>query len=721
MSTLTTASDRIEQLARDLRHHKRCYYAGEPEISDAEYDALEDEFRALIGEHPELTPADSPLEQVGAELAGELYADARHEVPMLSLEKATTDAELDVFLGRFPGQTFALWPKFDGLSVSVLYRGGRLARAATRGNGEVGQDVTVNVRGGDVHGMPEVLPEPIDCEVRGEVVMLRSAWRAYNEAHADKPLANARSAAAGTLLAKDRAKVADRPVTFYAFDLIRLSDGIAERRLADELTELGFNVEGYAESEDPDGIRAYVKRILDARADSDYELDGVVIKLADRAAYDAAGETGHHPKGAIAFKAPGEVAVTRLLEVDWTPGKTGQLTPRGRVERVFVSGTHIEHVSLHNLAVIATREIRVGDRVYILRRGDVIPFVSGVVDPSDRDGSERVIEPPEACPSCGGPLAVVGTSRVVMCENTQGCPAQRLRRLIQWCSRAGADVEGLSEARLEQLIEAGLVSTPSDIYRLDYQTLMPEGTARFERWGERSVRNLLQAIGASRSVGLRRALVGWSIPLISDGTAKRICRHGYESVEQLEAATVEELGEVEDIGLVVAHALRAFLDQPATRTEIQALRGLGSASTSATRTAPYEPALTRPSPARRWSSPARCRSSENSFRRCSKPPAPRPRARCRPIPTTSSRASRRGQNSPGHRAWVSPSCPRTRPARCSPNRRAALEALLGPRPDKPRLNPLDRSAELDYLAYGHRRGPDRERRGMPPRAGGIDR
>jgi DNA ligase (NAD+) len=575
MSPLTAASDRIDQLAQDLRHHKRLYYAGEPAISDAEYDALENEFRELLGEHSELSPADNPLEEVGAEQAGELYADARHEVPMLSLEKATTDDELDTFLGRFPDQPFALWPKFDGLSVSVLYRGGRLARAATRGNGEVGQDVTVNVRGGEVHGMPEVLAEEIDCEVRGEVVMLRSDWRAYNAAHEDKPLANARSAAAGTLLAKHRVKVADRPVTFYAFDLIRLGDGVTNRKLADELTALGFIVEGYEESRDPQAVRAYIKRILESRHDVDYELDGVVIKLVDRAAYEAAGQTGHHPKGAIAFKLPPEVAVTRLLEIDWTPGKTGQLTPRGRVERVFVSGTHIEHVSLHNLAVIAARDIRIGDRVYILRRGDVIPFVSGVVAPAERDGSERVIEPPSACPSCGEALVLVGESRVVMCENSQGCPAQRLRRLIHWCSRAGADVEGLSEARLEQLADAGLVSTPSDIYRLDYDTLMPEGKARFEGWGERSVQNLVAAIEKSKGVGLRRALVGWSIPLTSEGTAKRICRHGYESIEQLQSATVEEMCEVDDVGPVVAEALRKFLDQPATQDEIAALRELG--------------------------------------------------------------------------------------------------------------------------------------------------
>jgi DNA ligase (NAD+) len=172
-------------------------------------------------------------------------------------------------------------------------------------------------------------------------------------------------------------------------------------------------------------------------------------------------------------------------------------------------------------------------------------------------------------------LVLVGESRVVMCENSQGCPAQRLRRLIHWCSRAGADVEGLSEARLEQLADAGLVSTPSDIYRLDYDTLMPEGKARFEGWGERSVQNLLAAIEKSKGVGLRRALVGWSIPLTSEGTAKRICRHGYESIEQLQSATVEEMCEVDDVGPVVAEALRKFLDQPATQDEIAALRELG--------------------------------------------------------------------------------------------------------------------------------------------------
>lgn len=572
---ITVTQDRIDALSQELRGHRKSYYAGTPVLSDAEYDALEDEFRALLIASPELAPADNPLEEVGADLAGELFADARHEVPMLSLAKATTDEQLEAFLARFPGATFACSPKFDGLSLSLLYRKGVLARAATRGNGEVGEDVTVNVRSG-LHGVPERLPHAIDCEIRGEVVMLRSHWLAYNASHPQKPLANPRNGAAGTLRAKDRAKVEDRPLTFMAFDLIRLDDeNDMTAGLATELSDLGFTAEGYSESSDPAAVRAYIQNVLAVRDRVDYELDGIVIKLANRRDYAAAGATGHHPRGAIAYKLPPEVGVTTLLEVDWTPGKTGQLSPRGRVEKVFVAGTNIEHVTLHNLAVIAERDIRVGDRVFIMRRGDVIPFVSGVVDAKARTGKEKLIAPPSACPSCKGKLIEVGESRVVVCENTQGCPAQRLRRLMHWSSRSGADIEGLSEQRLVQLIEAGLVSVPSDIYRLTTEVLLPEGKPLFAGWGEKSVRNLLAAIDKSRVVGLRRAIVGWSIPMNSEGTAKRLCRHGYESVEQLQAASVDELVQVEDVGSVVAQAMRDFLDSTDTQAEIKALRDLG--------------------------------------------------------------------------------------------------------------------------------------------------
>jgi len=570
----TAIGDRIDSLAQELRHNSHLYYLGKEVISDAEYDALEQEFRGLIDAHPEMTPADNPLEEVGASLAGELFDDVRHEVPMLSLEKAHTPEQLDAFLTRFPDQKFSLQPKFDGLSLSLLYRKGRLVRAATRGDGETGQDVTVNIKG--VQGIVTPLPEPLDCEIRGELVMLRSDFDAYNKAHPEKTLANPRNGAAGTMLAKDREKVKDRPLTFQPFEVIVLAgdlkDGLSQR---DILEGMGFAVEGYAEASSAEEITAFIENTEATRPNVNYELDGVVIKLADRKDYEGAGATGSHPKGAIAYKLAPEVAETVLLDVDWRPGKTGQLTPRGRVSPVFVAGTTIEYVTLHNLSVIGERDIRIGDRVFIQRAGDVIPFVSGPVDTSKRDGSEKGIEAPQICPSCGGPLIEIGDSRILHCENTQGCPSQKLRRLSHWSSRAAADVEGLSEKRLGQLTDAGLIDHNSDLYKLTHEDLMPGGTPAVEGMGERSVQNLLDAVEESKNVGLRKAIVGWSIPLCSEGTAKRLCRAGYESIEDVQAASFEDLLKIEDIGPEVATSLQAFLAQPDTQEEINSLRAAG--------------------------------------------------------------------------------------------------------------------------------------------------
>lgn len=573
--------DRIESIVQEIQHHRHLYYLGQEVISDAEYDALEEELRGIVSAHPNLSPIDNPLEKAGTDLSGGLFEDVRHEVPMLSLEKAHTAEQLEAFFARFPGENFSMQPKFDGLSLSLLYRGGKLQRAATRGDGETGQDVTANIidaKGqllSGIEGIVTPLPEPIDCEIRGEIVMLRSHFAAYNAAHPSKPLINPRNGAAGTLNTKERAKSRGRILTFQPFEVIVLEGSLHGSSQGAILTALGFAVESYEETNAPAAILSFIKRIEAGRQDVDYELDGVVIKLADRKRYEAAGATGSHPKGAIAYKLAPEVAQTTLLEVDWRPGKTGQLTPRGRVSPVFVAGTTIEYVTLHNLSVIAERDIRIGDRVFIQRAGDVIPFVSGPADASQRDGSELEIVPPKKCPSCGGQLVEVGESRVLHCENTQGCPSQRLRRLAHWASRAGADIEGLSERRLAQLTETGLVNRNSDLYALTFEDLMPGGEPAFEGLGERSARNLLRSIDESKNVGLRRAIVGWSIPLCSEGTAKRLCRAGYESVEQIQAATFEELQEVEDIGPEVASSLMAFLAQPSTQEEIRTLRAAG--------------------------------------------------------------------------------------------------------------------------------------------------
>lgn len=578
----STAAARVADLTQQIRHHDGLYYDGKTEIADGQYDALMDELAALEAEFPELAADDSPTQTVGAP-TGTLFAKVRHVHPMLSLDKATSFDEIHEFLGRFPGQEMAVWPKFDGLSLSLTYAAGKLTLAVTRGDGEAGDDITDNVRAG-IEGIPLELTRPVDCEVRGEVIMRRSAFDAYNaavQAHNDtldegrKPkelLKNPRNAAAGTLRQKDRSKVADRPLTFFPFDL--LQDGVQVVR-PQTLDELGFVAEGGAFASDPHEIFELLAAAEHDRPSLDYLIDGVVIRVADRRAFEAAGTTSKFPKAAVAFKFRAQQGVTRLLDVDFTPGKTGKLTPRAILEPIDLDGSTVQRASLANLQVAADRDIRIGDYVILQKANDVIPQVVGPSNPALRDGSEKPVSAPDACPSCGGPLVEVGDSREIFCENVAACPAQNLRRLIHWAGRYAADIEGLSAKRLEALSDAGKVKAPSDLYRLTYNDLMPDGEPLFDGLGQRSATKLLEAIDESRQVGLRRALIGWSIRLASEGTAKRLCRAGYETVEQVAAAPVDELVGVEDIGDAVAASLHTTLNTPAMQAEIGALRELG--------------------------------------------------------------------------------------------------------------------------------------------------
>lgn len=562
MTSRHDASARAAELEAELRRHKKLYYDGTPEISDAEYDALEAELESVYEISPDVRPDQSVLDEVGAPV-GELFSAVRHAHPMLSLDKVHTDDDTAAFLAKFPGKRFLVTHKFDGTSLSLTYKGGRLVQAATRGDGEVGEDVTVNVKG--MRGVPEQLSTPVDVEVRGEVVMLKSDFNAYNTSHTDNPLKNPRNAAAGTLRAKDRAAVADRPLTFMAFDA--LGNGDLPRKTAEAILSLGFRMGDYIESDDPKLIQRFIDEIDEKRPRLDYDIDGVVIRLADRDEYDAAGQTGHHPKGAVARKLAAEIGETTLLSVTWQVGKTGLIAPVAEIQPLFLAGTTINRATLHNRSVISERGIRVGQRIQIKRAGDVIPFVIGPVPGEESKGQE--IPPPPACPSCGGHV-IEGPSQVLICQNSEGCPAQALRRLIHWASRAGADIDAIGESWIEKFSQAGILSKPSDFYRLDKQTLLG-----FDRMGEKLAEKMLASIEQSKSVGLRRALIGWSIPMCSEGTAKRLCRAGYESVEQVAAAREDELIQVEDIGPIVAKSIRTFFSEPATQTEIKDLRSLG--------------------------------------------------------------------------------------------------------------------------------------------------
>jgi DNA ligase (NAD+) len=557
-----TLSPRTAELEVELRRHKKLYYDGTPEITDAEYDALESELESLYDFDPSARPDESVLDEVGAPV-GELFDPVRHDHPMLSLNKVHNNADLDKFLASFKGKSFLATHKFDGTSASLTYKAGKLVRAATRGDGEVGEDVTKNVIG--MKGVPSTLPLAVDVEVRGEVVMLKSDFNSYNAARPEAALKNPRNAAAGTLRAKDRAAVADRPLTFMAFDVIGSSELPSET--AEAIKFLGFELGSFVKHTDPAAIFAFITETDEKRQSYDYDLDGVVIRLADRREYEAAGATGHHPKGAIAYKLAAEIGETTLLSVTWQVGKTGVVAPVAEIVPLFLAGTTISRATLHNLSIISERQIKEGQRIQIKRAGDVIPYVIGPVAGEESKGTE--IHIPSACPSCGGAL-ILGSSQVVICANTQGCPAQALRRLIHWASRAAADIDAIGESWIEKFYEAGILNTPSDFYKLTRETLLG-----FDRMGDRLADKMIASIETSKGIGLRKCLIGWSIPMCSEGTAKRLCRNGYESVEQVAGATEAQLIEVEDVGPVVAHSIVTFFSKKAIKEEITLLRSQG--------------------------------------------------------------------------------------------------------------------------------------------------
>ncbi|QWF86007.1 NAD-dependent DNA ligase LigA [Amycolatopsis sp. CA-230715] len=557
------AGKRIQELADQVVALRDAYYRGSPKVADAEYDELEDELRGLIEANPDLAPEPNPLERVGAPTV--LHAPVRHSRPMLSLEKATKPEQVVAFFDRFPGQPVVVMPKLDGLSLALVYEDGRLARAVTRGDGTTGDDVTPLVRV-LTSGVPERIDAPGRVEVRGETVMLRSTFAAYNAAHPDKPLINPRNAAAGTLRAKDPATVAERRLQFLAFDLHTDPDS-AESDLDGALRTLGFAAADMRHCADAEAAQAVISEIERRRNELDYDLDGAVLRLADRDAYAAAGTRSSSPRGALAFKFAAEEKTTVLSDVVWDVGKTGKIAPVAWLEPVFVGGTTVTRATLANQEVIRARGIKIGDTVLVRRAGDVIPFVAGVLDESKRTGAEVEIVPPADCPSCAQPLTEQGNSRELFCTNVS-CPAQTVRRLIHWASRAAADIDAIGGVWIERLAEAGELEHPSDFYRLTKERLL-----EFDRVGEVSATRMIESIDASRAVGLRRALIGLAIPMASDGTAARLCRAGFGSLEEVADAGVDALVAVEDIGPKVAASLVEHLTR--LRPELERLRERG--------------------------------------------------------------------------------------------------------------------------------------------------
>ncbi|MDO8214168.1 NAD-dependent DNA ligase LigA [Conexibacter sp. CPCC 206217] len=589
----------VEQEARELaaqvEHHRALYARGVPELVDADYDALEERLRALLAEHPEVGLDDNPLDRPWSPqlVPGQTI---HHSRPMLSLEKATADEQLDAFCARFPGQAFRVMPKLDGISLAIAFQDGELEYVATRGDGRDGERVTEKARH-VVLGLPLTVPAQGRVEVRGEAVMLNSVWVAYNDTHPDRPLTNPRNAAAGTLVHKSpQACVAEgRTLRFFAFDLVEetaesappapgaaagATSSAAQAGAAaaapapvvtdvfDRMSALGFDVPDLFPAADGGGVRGAIAVIAARRPRYDFGIDGAVVRLASPRAFAAAGASANAPRGAIAWKYPAQERTTRLLEVTWPVGKIGRVVPRAQVEPVFVGGTTVTYASLHNPRLVRERDIRVGDTVRIMRRGDVIPFIAGSV-PEQRTGDELPIELPTHCPSCGTPLVVKGTGEELWCENLQ-CPAQAVRRLIHWSSRHASDMEGVGTTWIEKLAEDGVLERPSDFYALTAERLID-----YERMGDTSAAAFVAGIDRSRGLGLRRALIGLAIPMASEGVAKRLCLAGFERIEQIADATVEQLEAIRDIGPKVAQSLVAYFAREEVRTELAALRAAG--------------------------------------------------------------------------------------------------------------------------------------------------
>jgi DNA ligase (NAD+) len=582
--TEAEAANRLMRLAREIARHNRLYHDQDaPEISDADYDALVRENAALEAEFPHLVRSDSPSRQVGAAPSTAL-AKVVHARPMLSLENAFNAEDVHDFVRRArrflslaEDELVAMTaePKIDGLSCSLRYEDGRLVLAATRGDGTVGEDVTANVR--TIADIPQALDDsPKVLEVRGEIYMSKVDFAALNERQAatgGKLFANPRNAAAGSLRQKDPSVTAARPLRFLAHGWGELSEplGTTQSSAVDRLRALGFPVdERFRRCTDADEALTHYAAIEHARADLSFDIDGVVYKLDRLDWQERLGFVGRAPRWAIAHKFPAEKAETTLERIEIQVGRTGKLTPIGRLTPVGVGGVIVSNVTLHNRDEIARLGLREGDRVRIQRAGDVIPQVVKNLSATEERAPFAY---PDHCPACGSEAVAEEGEVDVRCTGGLVCPAQRLERLKHFVSRGAMDIEGLGEKTIVEFAEAGLLEKPSDIFRLRRDQILGR-----EGWKEKSVDNLLAAIEARKGFDSARLLFGLGIRHVGIVTARDLLK-SFGTIDALQAAAqgedgIAELSAVEGVGPVVAEAVHDFFHEAHNREEVAALLDL---------------------------------------------------------------------------------------------------------------------------------------------------
>ena len=564
---------KIEELKKTIRYHSDRYYNDDaPEIEDYEYDMLMRRLQQLEAEYPMYATPDSPTQRVGGK-ADNTFESVVHTVRMESLQDAFSQEELCDFDRRVQEAAgacaYTVEPKIDGLSVSLEYRDGVFFRGSTRGDGDVGEDVTANLR--VIRSIPLQLAEPLPyLEVRGEVYMPKKSFARLVDRQLlndEKPFKNPRNAAAGSLRQKDSAVTKSRGLDIFVFNVQQIEGHTlrTHKESLDYLKSLGFHViPSYKQVHDFSDALAEVARIGESRGSLEYDIDGAVIKVDDFALRESLGSTAKFPKWAVAFKYPPEEKQTKLIDIEINVGRTGVLTPTAVLEPVHLAGTTVSRATLHNLNFIQEKGIAIGDTVTVRKAGDIIPEVLCV----SAHGGNPVYTFPDVCPSCGSAVVQDEEEAAIRCINP-ACPAQLLRNLIHFCSRDAMDIEGLGPSILEQFVQNDMVRSAADLY-----TLQRDAILQLEGFQEKSADNILGAVEKSKENDLSRLLFALGIRHIGAKAAKLLAQH-FGTMDAVEAASVEEIGAIDGFGQIMAESVAAYFKTEKAQKLVAGLKACG--------------------------------------------------------------------------------------------------------------------------------------------------
>lgn len=578
---------RMRELISILAKHNHAYYVMDaPSISDAEYDQLFHQLKALEQQYPDLIQPDSPTQKVGGQALAK-FQSVQHTVPMLSLGNVFNEDDLKAFdqriSERLPNQPYAyeVELKFDGLAVSLWYENGQFVRGVTRGDGETGEDITHSVS--TIRNLPKVLHveqgqiAPEFLEVRGEVVMPKSGFLKLNreaEARGEKTFANPRNAAAGSLRQLNPDIAAARPLAFYAYGIAqcRPHHGLSTQSASMQwLTELGFEIgEQHFIADSVQQVQQAYEQIQQQRADLTVEIDGMVIKVDDLNQQKQLGFLSREPRWATAYKFPAQAALTTVDSIEWQVGRTGTLTPVARLKPVSVGGVTVSNVTLHNIGEIHRLDVRLGDTVSVYRTGDVIPKVERVW-PEFRVADAAVVQLPPCCPVCASPVVMPEGEALARCSGGLFCPAQRIEAIRHFVSRKAMDIEGLGERWVESLLEKGLINNVADIYQLEQHR---DVLLSLEKMGEKSLQNLLAAIEASKETTFSRFIYALGIRGVGETTARMLAEN-FQTLEALEQADLEALKKTPDVGEISAEWIYDFFRAEHNIEVIERLRAAG--------------------------------------------------------------------------------------------------------------------------------------------------